>query len=149
VVDCCYNGLGILDRIDEFMTYYDDRIVRREKWLMTDKRARPVNIRYEEYDVYIGRPRSGEEWGFGNPFIVGIDGARGECAEKFKNWIITGNNHGCVLATEERRQWIINNVASLHGKRLGCFCAPRACHGDYLSEWAAAIHYMHGVRNDS
>jgi hypothetical protein len=34
VVDCCYNGLGILDRIDEFMTYYDDRIVCREKWLI-------------------------------------------------------------------------------------------------------------------
>lgn len=35
-----------------------------------------VNIRKADFDIYIGRPRSGGEWGFGNPFQIGPDGWR-------------------------------------------------------------------------
>jgi Domain of unknown function (DUF4326) len=33
------------------------------------------------------------------------------------------------------------NLAALHGKTLGCWCAPKRCHGEVLARaaaWAAA-----------
>jgi len=94
-----------------------------------------VHIR-EPHDVYIGRPRSGQPWNFGNPFRVGRDGIRGECVEMFRTWLETGDAQGSPDATPERRQWILDNIHTLRGKRLGCFCKPRACHGDVLADLA-------------
>lgn len=93
-----------------------------------------VNLRKEGYDIYIGRPRHGNPWGFGNPFVVGIDGQRGKCVDLFREWLLTGENFGCFGATEDRRQWILNNLEELRGKKLGCFCSPNKCHGDVLVE---------------
>ena len=105
-----------------------------------EEHASVVNIhRGQEYDVYIGRPRSGEPWGYGNPFIVGVHGARGECVEMFEKWIKEGDPQGSVLATEERRKWIIEHLGALRGKRLGCFCYPNKCHGNLLAQWANNI----------
>jgi hypothetical protein len=94
-----------------------------------------VHIR-NAHDIYIGRPKSGGEWRFGNPFIVGRDGVRGECVLKFEHWLATGDSQGCKDASESRRQWILTNIPSLRGKRLGCFCSPASCHGDVLARLA-------------
>lgn len=78
-----------------------------------------VHNKKSPYDVYIGRP---SKWG--NPFVVGRDGARGECVELYRRWIQTQPE---LMAAAKRE---------LKGKVLGCWCAPQACHGDVLAEIA-------------
>ena len=65
--------------------------------------------------VYIGR---GSAWG--NPYVIGKDGDRDKVLRKFEGWAM--------------EQWceIDNWLEPLVGKDLVCFCAPLACHGDFL-----------------
>lgn len=70
------------------------------------------------YDVYIGRP---SRWG--NPFQIGRDGTRTEVIEKYERWIKT-------------QPQLLADVHTLRGKRLACWCAPQACHGDVLARLA-------------
>lgn len=80
-------------------------------------KTRVVNLRKEDYDVYIGRPG---KWG--NPFTIGEDGDRAQVIAKFRYWI---KHEGIYL---------LRDLASLQGKRLGCYCAPLPCHGDVYVE---------------
>jgi len=73
-----------------------------------------VHCKKERYDVYIGRP---SKWG--NPFSIGKDGTRKEVLEKYEKYIL-GNEK------------LMNDLHELEGKVLGCWCKPRACHGDVL-----------------
>ena len=73
-----------------------------------------VHCKKEPYDVYIGR---GSKWG--NPFVIGKDGDREEVISKYEIYIM--QNPGMISALPE-----------LAGKTLGCWCAPKACHGDIL-----------------
>jgi hypothetical protein len=75
-----------------------------------------VNMREGGYEVYIGRP---SKWG--NPFVIGKDGSREEVIAKYRKYIMT-------------RKDLLDSLGELEGKRLGCFCAPLACHGDVLVE---------------
>lgn len=75
-----------------------------------------VHCKREKADVYIGRP---SKWG--NPFQIGVDGTREEVIEKYRYWL-------------ECRPELIAALPELRGKILGCWCAPRACHGDVLAE---------------
>jgi hypothetical protein len=77
-----------------------------------------VHCKRDEYDVYIGRP---SKWG--NPFVVGRDGDRETVIEKYRTWI---------MGQDE----LLAELHELRGKRLGCWCAPQACHGDVLAELA-------------
>lgn len=73
-----------------------------------------VNKRTSKYDVYIGR---GSIWG--NPFIIGKDGNRTQVIRKYLRWILNNPE-------------LLNKIHTLKGKRLGCFCKPKNCHGDVL-----------------
>lgn len=84
--------------------------------------------------LYIGRPRTGKLWRFGNPFAIGPDGTRALVIKKFRHWLLDGNSFRNVEATEKRRVWILNNLHKLSGQKLGCFCKPLECHGDVLLE---------------
>jgi hypothetical protein len=64
--------------------------------------------------VYIGRP---SKWG--NPFEIGKDGDRETVILKYREWILT-------------QPHLIASLPELRGKVLGCWCAPKACHGDIL-----------------
>ena len=75
-----------------------------------------VNKRKENYDIYIGR---GSIWG--NPFEIGKDGNREECIRLYANWIM-------------KQPQLISKLRFLAGKRLGCYCKPKDCHGDVLVE---------------
>jgi len=75
-----------------------------------------VHCKKESYDVYIGR---GSKWG--NLFIIGRDGTREMVIEKYRNYILS--NQKLLAALHE-----------LKGKVLGCWCSPKACHGDVLIE---------------
>lgn len=77
-----------------------------------------VNKYRDNFDVYIGR---GSKWG--NPFIIGKDGNRDEVIAKYREWIKT-------------RPELLAALPELVGKRLGCFCKPKPCHGDILAELA-------------
>ena len=73
-----------------------------------------VHCKHEPYDIYIGRPG---KWG--NPFTIGADGTRTQVIEKYREWI-------------KGQPELMNTLDELDGKVLGCWCKPKACHGDVL-----------------
>lgn len=75
-----------------------------------------VHCKKERYDVYIGRP---SKWG--NPFVIGKDGTREECIDKYRQYLLG-------------RPELVASLGELNNKLLGCWCAPLACHGDVLME---------------
>lgn len=77
-----------------------------------------VHCKREPYDIYIGRP---SKWG--NPYEIGRDGDRTEVIDKFRKYL-------------EGNQELLAQVGELKNKRLGCWCAPKSCHGDILAEIA-------------
>lgn len=77
-----------------------------------------VHCKKSKYDVYIGR---GSKWG--NPFVIGKDGTRKEVVVKYKKWLL--NNPS-----------LLKDLHELKGKILGCWCAPKECHGNILAELA-------------
>lgn len=79
------------------------------------------------FDVYIGRVVrrrgfAGSKWG--NPFPLAM-GTRFEVIEAYRRHL---------LASPE----LLAALPELRGKRLGCWCAPKPCHGDVLAELADA-----------
>lgn len=75
-------------------------------------------------DVRIGRPGT-----FGNPFVIGRDGDRGE--------VIARHAHYFRVRVETDPEFRAK-VLALKGKRLGCYCAPFPCHGDTIAAWVEA-----------
>lgn len=78
-----------------------------------------VHCKRTPHDVYIGRP---SKWG--NPFEIGRDGTREDVIDKYKAWIAEQPD-------------LLLQLHELKGKTLGCWCAPKACHGDVLAALAA------------
>ena len=103
-----------------------------------------VNLNTDEYDVYIGRGikkrtnmltegiKPGEEGWLGNPHPIGYcqicstTHTREECIEKFKE-----DFYKKLEEDSEFRKAVL----ALKGKRLGCYCKPKACHGDVIKAW--------------
>ena len=69
--------------------------------------------------VYVGRPSK-----FGNPFTIGRDGSREEVIQKFEVWLLSADNG-----------LSIDDLHSLRGKDLVCWCAPEACHAQILMKY--------------
>jgi len=86
-----------------------------------------VNLNKEEYDVYIGRPGKGKSGYFGNPHR---DGSKERNIERFRRYF--------HKRLKEDREFVMR-VRRLQGKRLGCFCAPRSCHGDIYVEYLNSL----------
>lgn len=87
--------------------------------------AKVVHHKHEDFDVYIGRP---SKWG--NPFshLAGTLAkhkvrSREEAIASYRVWILT-------------QPELLAALPNLKGKVLGCWCAPKACHGDVLMEMA-------------
>lgn len=74
-----------------------------------------VNCRRDPYDIFIGRPG---KWG--NPFKIGLQGTREEVIARFRDYFLASPH--------------LKDIEELRGKRLGCYCKPKACHGDVLLE---------------
>lgn len=83
-----------------------------------------VHCNKDSYDVFIGRP---SKWG--NPFVIGADGTRKEVIEKYEEWL---------LGQPE----LLADLHELRDKSLGCFCHPKACHGDVLIKYINQLDYM-------
>lgn len=94
--------------------------------------TRVVKIGKAPYDEYIGRPKQLNVMHWGNPFGLKGDkcavlvGSRTEAMNRFWYWL-EGTADKDV--EPQRRQWILDNLEKLRGKRLGCFCMPQPCHG--------------------
>lgn len=80
-----------------------------------------VNLRHtSEYDVNIMRPGP-----WGNPFSAGHNSRwRDRAIRAFRAWIHLPAQ--AELVARAKRE--------LKGKRLGCCCKPRGCHGDVWAE---------------
>ena len=84
---------------------------------------RVVHCKREPSDVYIGR---GSKWG--NPFTH-LDGTtarfrvgtREEAIARYASWI-------------REQPELLEALPELAGKTLGCWCAPKSCHGEILVE---------------
>ena len=76
---------------------------------------RVVNLRKEKHNIYIGRGSV-----FGNPFIIGKDETREEVINKFEQYA-------------RKNKAVMQFIKDLHPDSiLGCFCKPKACHGDVI-----------------
>lgn len=75
-----------------------------------------VHCKRKPFDVYIGRP---SKWG--NPFVVGSGTTRSEAVRKYEAWI-------------REKPELMAALPELRGKVLGCWCAPRLCHGHVLAK---------------
>lgn len=101
----------------------------RSKWLVTAFSSAEIRAfrsgdgshskHYIESVVY-----SPFKWG--NPFEIGKDGTREEVIAKYQIWLY-------------RQPELMEALPELKGKILGCWCAPKACHGDVLADLAANV----------
>lgn len=80
-----------------------------------------VNLKNSPYDVYIGR---GSIWG--NPYShLKVSKAkyqvktRDEAVFAYKQYLLTNEE-------------LMNQLPNLIGKRLGCYCVPKFCHGHMI-----------------
>jgi hypothetical protein len=85
-----------------------------------------VNLRFDSYDVYIGRHGKGKDGYFGNPFKLKPHESGGSTIERFRKYF-----YDRLKADHEFK----NRVHELKGKKLGCFCKPSPCHGDVIAEY--------------
>lgn len=91
---------------------------------MSSSKILVVNCSKAKYDVYIGRAMPGKAGSlFANPFKIGADGTREEVIEKYETWLRERLNEEPDLVEE---------LLKLDGKILGCWCAPKKCHGDVI-----------------
>lgn len=73
-----------------------------------------VHCKLDAYDTYIGR---GSKWG--NPFRIGVHGTREQVIDRYEQWLLD-------------QPELLAELGELYGLRLGCWCAPRRCHGEVL-----------------
>ena len=78
-----------------------------------------VHCKRKAYDTLIDRTTL-----WGNPFVIGRDGNREEVIEKYKEWFLNS----------PEAEHLRKNLHTLKGKILGCWCAPKACHGHILAK---------------
>jgi hypothetical protein len=98
------------------------------------KQTKVVNCRFEKYDTYIGRPSI-----WGNPYSHRKEGtlakfivpSRYEAIEKYREYILKR------LKEDESLMRKFNQ--EIHHKTLGCWCSPKSCHGDVLTEISEQI----------
>jgi hypothetical protein len=88
-------------------------------------KTKVVNLKYSEYDVFIGRPSK-----YGNPWPITRNRSRAEACRLHKAWLA-----GEVEAPNGQKPPTREKIISeLKGKRLGCYCFPCQCHGDTYVE---------------
>lgn len=103
-----------------------------------------VNLSMDAYEVYAGRGRqvksnmltpgleTGEEGWLGNPHPIGFcticneEHSRDECIQAFKTDFYRKLENDAIFR---------ESVSALQGKILGCYCKPKACHGDIIVAW--------------
>lgn len=85
----------------------------------------------KEHGLYVHVGRRGDKRGitgldWGNPFEIPDDGDRPDVIRKYQEFYLP------------YKPKLMSAVQDLRGKVLGCWCAPKACHGDVLAQLANA-----------
>ncbi len=94
--------------------------------------ARIVNLEREPDALSRGAVRIDRRTPWGNPFVIGRDGDRGQVIARHRADLWRRIRAGEVP---------LGALAALHGRDLACHCAPLPCHGETLARaaaWAAA-----------
>lgn len=65
---------------------------------------------------------------WGNRFVIGMDGDRGQVIEAYRKELWSRISSGEVA---------LEDLADLDGKDLVCVCTPKPCHADVLERAAA------------
>ena len=89
----------------------------QNKTKVIQNKTRVVHCKKESYDVLIDRRTK-----YGNPFILGRNGTREEVIAKHREKVLNDPVFIKIIKKE------------LTGKILGCWCKPKACHGDTYKE---------------
>lgn len=92
-----------------------------------------VNLKFEPYEVYIGRAGHGKDGYFGNPHPV----------DRYCSLCRTIHNRTEAIAAFkvdfysriEHDSQYKQRILALKDKTLGCFCKPGKCHGDIIVEY--------------
>lgn len=110
-----------------------------------------VNVKYEPFDIYIGRRLQNKFYNFdnsiwGNEYRKGRDAKTVEEAiERYAHWLAT-------------MKWLVEKLPRLRDKRLGCWCKEpgknKPCHGDVLAvacemEYEEARAYLANYKRQS
>ena len=77
-----------------------------------------VHCKRDKYDVLVDRTT---KWG--NPFPITPAENRAAVIEKYKQYIM-------------KKPQLLEALPELKDKVLGCWCHPKACHGDVLAKLA-------------
>ena len=84
-------------------------------------RTMVVNINFDmQFEVYIGRGSV-----FGNKYRITATCTREQVVKKYEVWFYK----------RLRNPKFKRAVLKLQGKRLGCFCWPKLCHGSIIVEY--------------
>lgn len=75
-----------------------------------------VDVRKDNYDVYIGRGKSSV---FGNPYRM---------SAKYNRLYVISAYIDYLMKTPV----VLKEILTLKGKKLGCYCSPELCHGDAI-----------------
>ncbi len=108
------------------MTKMSDEILETQS--SEQAKTTVVNIRAEEYNVYIGRKGKGEDGYFGNQFDM-RNFSRKKCLELYAENFYQRIKNDSIFREK---------ILALRGKVLGCFCKPQDCHGDIIAEYVNA-----------
>lgn len=73
---------------------------------------------------------------WGNPFVIGKDGTREECIEKYQRFV-SGKSATAREDVLASRKFVAEHVGDLKGKNLACWCPMDGpCHADVLLDLA-------------
>ena len=90
-----------------------------------------VNLRKEKCTHYIGRGSI-----FGNPFVIGKEGTREEVIRQYEQCIrdMLEDRKDCFCPFRKAVYNLPENAI------LGCYCKPKACHGDIIIKIWEELH---------
>ncbi len=83
------------------------------------------------YDVYVGR---GSIWG--NPFPIGAGADREQVIRRYEGYL-------------RENQELLEELPSLQGRTLACYCAPAPCHGHIIAAFADSLASTGSIPDDS
>lgn len=96
-----------------------------------------VNGNKEECDLWIDRKSR-----FGNPFS--IEDAPDSFPEDVKREYVIHLYRTWFRCKVKNDEAFAEAVENLRGKKLGCHCKPKPCHGDVIKKWLDGYHFQEG-----
>jgi hypothetical protein len=86
-----------------------------------------INLHAGGTGEYIGRPSI-----LGNPYILGVDGTRADCIDKYETYFLDKLENDPKFRKEFER---LVDLARAGKLSIACWCAPQRCHGDVIKKY--------------